>query len=56
MVAHGAVCGYKSYLISTIVDTVITVLIVKGYKSYLISTIVDNIKSALATDMAISLI
>ena len=34
--------GYKSYLISTIVDEVFSSGVVSGYKSYLISTIVDR--------------
>ncbi len=34
--------GYKSYLISTIVDYVNCGHCPEGYKSYLISTIVDN--------------
>ena len=34
--------GYKSYLISTIVDNSASSVLVIGYKSYLISTIVDK--------------
>ena len=34
--------GYKSYLISTIVDLLLFFLVLLGYKSYLISTIVDR--------------
>ena len=37
--------GYKSYLISTIVDPPSPLPVVTGYKSYLISTIVDVIKA-----------
>ena len=47
--------GYKSYLISTIVDLMEIWLIVCGYKSYLISTIVDLYPLCL-TYSAISLI
>ena len=42
MVAIYQKLGYKSYLISTIVDSDTPLSILFGYKSYLISTIVDK--------------
>ena len=48
--------GYKSYLISTIVDMTRSPPSISGYKSYLISTIVDAHDSGRYVAGAISLI
>ena len=48
--------GYKSYLISTIVDLCFSSWPWFGYKSYLISTIVDLLLYEVKQSQAISLI